>query len=193
MSNGNVWSVPAEIPTTARFSPASSEVSVVILIFSVFVGVRPAFSAAALLLGGHDREDGVLARLVLGHQLGDVRGLLDGRAVHGLDHVTGVQPALRRGVLDDGGDDHPGLHRDVQRLQGGHLRGLLGLAELLRVLLGGLFLGLAVRVEGVVRHHAVVVRQPAVDGLHEVHLVLGAGDPDGGHVQMTARLVGLVT
>ena len=52
MLNGKVWSVPAEIPTMARSSPPSSEVVVVIVTFSVFVGVRFSFSAAACSSAG---------------------------------------------------------------------------------------------------------------------------------------------
>jgi hypothetical protein len=52
MVNGNVWSVPAEIPTIARCSPVSSDLAVVIVISSVLVAVRFSFSAAACSLAG---------------------------------------------------------------------------------------------------------------------------------------------
>ncbi|GDY85855.1 hypothetical protein SAVCW2_50540 [Streptomyces avermitilis] len=176
----------------ARGAPVSSDFAVVIVTFLVLGTYVFDFSAAGLLLGGQDREGDVVPGLVLGDQLGHVVGRLHRRTVDRLDHVTRVQPALGRRVLEDGGDDHPGLHRDVQLLEGGHLGALLGLAELLGVLLRRLLLGLAVRVERVVRDHLVVVRKPSVHGLYEVHAVVGAGHPDGRHVQVPGRRIGLV-
>ncbi|CAM5567420.1 hypothetical protein SCYAM73S_00323 [Streptomyces cyaneofuscatus] len=55
ISNGNVWSVPALIPTTARSLPPSSAggaFSVVMVIFRPPSGARPAFSAAAASFAG---------------------------------------------------------------------------------------------------------------------------------------------
>lgn len=91
MVNGNVWSVPAEIPTMARFSPMSAEAAVVIVIFCVLVAGLLSFSAAAWSFSRHDGEDDVLAGLVLRHQLRHVGGVLHRRTVHVLDHVSGVQ------------------------------------------------------------------------------------------------------
>ena len=101
MVNGKVWSVPAWMPTIAR--PCRRRAfCVVIVTFSVPVGLSCPPSRRGRVLGRDDREDDLLARLVLGDQLRDVVGLLDRRAVHRLDHVAGVQLALGGAALDDG-------------------------------------------------------------------------------------------
>ena len=166
---------------------------VVIVTFSVPSGVLLRLLGRGRLLGGDDREDDVLAGLVLGDQLGDVaRAALT--AVPSTALITspacslpsaGLSLTTVETITRDG-------DRDVQLLQGGDLGALLGLAELLGVLLGRLLLGLAVRVERVVRHDHVVVGQPAVDGLDEVHAVVGAGDADRRHVEVPGGRVGLV-
>ncbi len=133
MLNGNVRRFLAEMPTMARDAPLSLDFAVVMVTSVVGGGRLARLLGGGLLLGGHHREDDLLAGLVLGDQLATSSGALT--AVPSTLLITSpAQPALGRGALDDGRHDHPGLHRDAQLLQSGHLGALLGLAELLGVL-----------------------------------------------------------
>jgi hypothetical protein len=123
----------------------------------------------------------LVARLSVGHEVAQALTVVDGLAVDGGEHVTGLQLARRRGVGRHRGHDDLRLDRDVQLVQGGDDGGVLAHHHGPHVVLADLLRRLVRREDQLARDDGDLVVEPAAQRPRQRQSL---PDVDRGEVQL---------